>query len=263
MIKFKLIKCALAGLVVLISFAVNAAPACGAKPLESANSYQALQWYRSSAEQKALYRQVFATGVATLLTNRESEPSKPWGVIFALDGTLLDNSAKTLNILQNCAEPSSEELSLWAKAELPATPGAVEATCLIQRNGGKVVIVSNRDGSEQSPFDMQVALSANLKKVGICYTSLIFANNRQDSNKNPRFVAVATGDYENIVTSYKKLPPLKIIGYFGSDIEDFPDFKQNTASKLSSEAEQFNQFGTRYFMLPNPAAGSWQHNLLK
>lgn len=232
---------------------------------QNSKLYQALLWYRNSAEIKALYRQIFSNAenvISDNINNDKLAPSK-WGVAMALDGTILDNSGYVLQKLNTCNPESIETRYQYETTHvLPATPGAAELSCGIQELGGKVFIISNRDGDGESGTNIMAATIQNLNQAEICYDSVIFANGVGNSNKNPRFTAITSGDYENVITSKQQLAT-PLIAYFGSNIQDFPNLKQNLLSNSDGNGEAFDSFGEEYFMLPNPLGGSWQDNQLQ
>jgi hypothetical protein len=178
------------------------------------------------ANKKAMYREIFTNGLEKIVANvaEQKLTKNSWGVVFSLDGTLLDDS----NI---------------------AAPGAPQITCKITKLGGVVSIVTDRSGVVANNNDFINQTTKELDKQGICYSNIVFAQNNNDTNKNPRFNAVISGDYENIITT-KRLPPIQIIAYFGNKIEDFPNLKQNLANTAPVSDNMFSQFGQQYFMLP-------------
>ena len=180
----------------------------------------------NNANKKAINREIMTNGIEKIVAYVSQQKLAPntWAVVFNLDGTLLDDYKNS-------------------------TPGAVQLTCKIINLGGVVSIVTDRSGSIANNTDFISYTKNDLDSRGICYSNILFANNNNDINKNPRFTALATGDYEHVLTT-QKLPPLKIVGYFGSKIEDFPDLKQNLANELPISDAMFSQFGQRYFMLP-------------
>ena len=180
----------------------------------------------NSATKKAIFRQIFNNGLEKIIANVNNQKLKnnSWGVVFGLEGTLIDNSRL-------------------------ATPGAPQVTCKIIKLGGIVSIVTNRSGQVANNNDFILQTTKILDKQGICYSNVVFANNNNDTNKNPRFRAISSGDYENVFTS-KRLEPIQIVGYFGTEIEGFPDLKQNLANTLPVSDPIFSPFGQQYFMLP-------------
>ena len=238
---------------------------CSNEALINSKYYAAMLWYRNSAEMKALYRQIFSNAEDTISNTIIHENLKPktWGIALALDATLLDDSGYALQKLNNCNPESVEtRYEYETKHLLPATPGATELSCGIQELGGKVFIVTNRTGGGENGINTMAATIQNLNHSGICYDSVIFANDSNDSNKNPRFNAITSGDYENVISTKQQLAT-PLIAYFGSNIQDFPNLKQNILHNVNGNNEEFDSFGAEYFMLPNPISGSWQENQLQ
>lgn len=227
---------------------------------KSSQGYDATMWYRDSAEKIALYNQAFALGLEKIKAKVKSDHLKSgkWGIILDIDETVLDNSEYQKRSVMSCNKYSESTMYSFMEEEISvATPGASNLTCSVQKLGGKVTLISNRNGS----FDDKIlqATIANLKKANICFDNVILAKNQKDDDKNPRFQAVTTGNYDGLI-SYSKLPPLKVIAYFGDNIQDFPKIKQADAIKQDPNGEFYKKFGQEYFSLPNPTYGSWQRN---
>lgn len=227
---------------------------------KSSQGYDATMWYRDSAEKVALYNQAFALGFEKIKTRVKTEHLKSgkWGIILDIDETVLDNTEYQKRLVMNCSKFSESTMYSFMEEEISlATPGASSLTCKVQKLGGKVTLISNRNGS----FDDKIlqATIDNLKKAGICFDNVILAKDQKDDDKNPRFQAVETGNYDGLI-SYNKLPPLKVIAYFGDNIQDFPKIKQSEAIKQNPNGEFYKKFGQEYFSLPNPTYGSWQRN---
>lgn len=180
------------------------------------------------AIQKALYREILSLGYERIvaIVNRQALKPDTWGVIFALDNTLINPKTQLAN------------------------PGTELLTCKIKNRGGRVVVVSNRyniNPGESAFIDQTTRI---LKNQGFCFDSIVFANNQKDTDKNPRFAAVASGDYENITTS-KVMNGFKVLAYFGSKMGDFPNLKENLAEQLPVNDDMFKDFGQQYFILPH------------
>ena len=227
---------------------------------KSSQGYDATMWYRDSAEKVALYNQAFALGLEKIKAKVNSDHLKSgkWGIILDIDKTVLDNTELQKRLVMSCNKFSESTRYNFMEEEVSvATPGASNLTCSVQKLGGKVSLISNRNGS----FDDKIlkATIANLKKANICFDNVILAKNQKDDDKNPRFEAVATGNYDGLI-SYSKLSPLKVIAYFGDNIQDFPKIKQVDAIKQDPNGEFYKKFGQEYFSLPNPTYGSWQRN---
>ncbi len=237
-----------------------ASTGCVPGQAETSNNYNATKWYRDSVERNAQYHQTFAIGLekVSAKVKQESLKKHSWGVIMDIDETVLDNSQYEKGNVLSCSSytPQSNYAFMEQKASI-ATPGAKNFTCSIQKMGGKVILVTNRDGH----FDdkIQSATVDNLKSAGICYDNVVFANGSKDSDKTPRFNAVIAGDYNQII-AIEKMKPVKVLAYFGDNIQDFPNIKQSDAIKQDPNSSFYNKFGQEFFSLPNPTYGSWERN---
>ena len=233
---------------------------CIAGQPETSNNYNATKWYRDSAERNAQYNQVFTIGLEKVAAQVKTQKlkKKSWGVIMDIDETILDNSQYEKQGVLNCTSYSEKtDYAFMEQAQSIATPGAHNFTCSIQKMGGKVVLITNRNGKYDEKI--QDATVRNLQNAGLCFDNVIFANGAKDSNKTPRFEAVAKGEYGNIIAT-EKLKPIKVVAYFGDNIQDFPNITQKDAIKQDPNGKFFQPFGQIYFSLPNPTYGSWAGN---
>lgn len=243
-----------------IQISAPAKDTCVPGDAKSSYNYNATKWYRDSAEKNAQYNQIFSIGLekVTAKVKQENLKHKNWGVILDIDETVLDNSAYEKNSVLSCQNYTSLSNYTFMEQKIStATPGASKFTCSVQKMGGKVVLVTNRDGT----FDDKIKQSTvdNLKQVGICFDNVVFANGGSDNDKTPRFNAVIAGNYESII-AVNKLKPVKVIAYFGDNIQDFPNVKQSEAIKQDPNSDFYSKFGQEYFSLPNPTYGSWEKN---
>lgn len=244
----------------------DTASTCVMNMPQTSNAYQAVQWYRDSAERNAIYREVFLVGTQKVKMMVKHQHLKPqqWGVIFDIDETLLDNSAYAYQGVLNCQGYNKSGFSAFQMTAVStALPGAVKITCDIQKMGGYVTLVSNRDGSYVDLATQKTLLEAtidNLHKQGICFNQVVLASSPSDSNKTPRFEAVQTGDYPKGMVYSNKLPAHSVIAYFGDNIQDFPNTFQAEMIKQDPNSSAYDLFGKQYFALPNPTYGSWQAN---
>lgn len=261
----KLLICLLA-LTSMTAFAVDNHALCSSEQKDIGLT-KAVDWYRNSAEKKALYNQAFFVG-SQYVENwvRKNHPAKlSWGVILDIDETTLDNSW----YFHKCGEVANNEADfshyVSNQQKSIAQPGVVGFIDIVHRLGGYVTLLSNRDGSFKDETGSVLEKTiANLKQQGVYFDQVVLANRRDSKNpgdKNPRFNAVITGNYiaKQMVWS-NKLPPHKVIAYFGDNIQDFPELKQAKMNSLNSNNSDFNKFGNGYFILPNPMYGSWENN---
>ena len=206
-------------------------------------------WYRQSAERIAINREVFVAAENAIKQQIASQhlPPKTWGVVLDIDETVLDNSAWNA---KQCATPA--DTTSWdefaATAQSTAIPGAVEFTNTVHQLGGFVNLISNRNAKLLS------ATTKNLQAQHIYFDQVLLDQTKKGTafvDKNRRFNAVLKGQ------SPSQLPAQKIVAWLGDNIQDFPNFKQNTISK-NPTSPQYNVFGRSFFVLPNPLYGSWQ-----
>lgn len=228
---------------------------------------QAVKWYRNSAEKNALYNQAY--GVGTSYVDNWVKQNKPkartWGVVLDIDETTLDNSW----YFRECGELAGDESDFSHYVANPqkstALPGVKSFVAKVHSLGGYVTMVSNRDGSFQDETgNVMNTTMANLKAEGIYFDQILLANRRDSktpSDKNPRFNAAINGAYdESQMVWSNKLPPHKVIAFFGDNIQDFPMLKQPKMDKLDINDKTYHIFGNGYFIMPNPMYGSWEIN---
>lgn len=232
-----------------------------AEKLDPKEVNNSVKWYRDSAEMRALYNQGY--NIATQYINNQTKDLKPksWGVILDIDETVLDNSWYSKSCKGALQEDVFSKYVALPKLSV-ALPQAIKFTCNIQKQGGYVSLVSNRDGSFPGVF---AATIDNLKKEGVCFDQLILANRKQNKNpsdKNPRFNAVISGicQTNSLMICSNALPKHYVIAYLGDNIQDFPNLKQKEVIKLDKNDKSFDKFGNGYFIFPNPYYGSWQQN---
>lgn len=204
----------------------------------------ALHWYRTAAEQRALYAQVYAWAGERVAAEAR-EVMDPWAVILDADETILDNSDYQLRRAREGLGFTNESWNDWVREEAaPALPGAVAFIRGVKALGGRVAIVTNRDEEVCDPT------RRNLLKVGV-QADVVLCRQPGPSEKETRFRAVQEG------ITPAGLPPLRVLAWVGDNIQDFPGGSQVLGD---GDPAALAGFGTRYFILPNPMYGSWERN---
>ncbi len=203
-----------------------------------------LHWMRNSAEYKAAAFQTYTVAWTRLrgLKNANELPANgAWAVALDADETVLDNS---LYSKEQRGSYSSATWKAWCeREESQAVPGAAEFLKYVHSLGGKIAIVSNRK------LEVLVATKSNLTKLGIPFDVILLKDDTDE--KEPRWQKISEG------TASPDFPPLRIVMYFGDNITDFPDLDQAQRFKPAAD---FGTFGNHYFVLPNPAYGSFEAN---
>lgn len=220
-------------------------PAGAPSPQAAAPSVPgAVHWYRTAAEQRAIYEQVYAWAAARVEA-AAGRADGPWAVILDADETVLDNSTYQLRRARLGLGFTNESWNEWVREEAaPALPGAVAFLGRVKALGGRVVIVTNRD---EAVCD---ATRRNLSAVG-APADVVLCRKPGPSEKETRFRMVQEG------TTGTGLPPLRVLAWVGDNIQDFPGGSQALRDAAPSALADF---GTRFFVLPNPMYGSWEAN---
>ena len=199
-----------------------------------------IHWFRNSAEMRGIYLEIYHLAADRLDVLAAENAPQTWAVIMDADETVLDNSAFEKELGR--APYTEKAWSAWVERKASgALPGAVEFTRTVHRLGGRVIIVTNRDSAQCG------ATRENLKADSIDADLVLCRTTTGD--KNPRFEAVVAG------TASPSLRALKVLMYFGDNIQDFPKLSQ--ALRDGADAGYAN-FGKSWFLLPNPMYGSWE-----
>jgi acid phosphatase len=201
-----------------------------------------VRWFRTAAEYRALAEQTYAIATERLPALSRGLAAQSWGVILDADETVLDNSEYERRRAVLDSAYTAPTWDAWVNERAaPAIPGAVAFTRRVHDLGGRVVIVTNRSMAQCD------ATRANLTSAGIA-TDAVLCQPQGESDKNPRFGRVQNG------TAVPGMAPLRIVEWIGDNILDFPHLTQASRNDPAALAE----FGSRYFILPNPMYGSWQ-----
>lgn len=204
-----------------------------------------VRWARRSAEHRAVYVQTYRAAGRRLRAVADTLAATNWAVVLDADETVLDNSLYQRERAEAGLSYTRESWNAWVRREAaPALPGAVAFTGLVRELGGRVVVVTNREDAVCGET------RRNLAAVGIVADAVLCQIGRE-SDKNPRFAAVAAGTATG-------LPPLAVVMWVGDSIGDFPGLTQDV--RFGGEDTDLSAFGGRYWILPNPMYGSWTGN---
>lgn len=236
---------AVPALVVLLAGTACAggAPARPSPPPAPAADPPAVHWYRTSAEQRAVYEEVYRWAAASVEGLAAERAPGSWAVILDADETVLDNSTYQLRRARAGLGYTSESWNAWVREEAAAAlPGAAAFVRRVHELGGRAAIVTNRD-SEVCPETLH-----NLRAVGVA-ADMVLCRAPGEPGKEARFRAVREG------TTGSGLGPLEVLVWVGDNIRDFPGGSQAwRGGALPPEV------GVRWFVLPNPMYGSWEDN---
>lgn len=222
--------------------ACASAPAPQSPPPSVEARSTAVEWVSGSAEYRAIFHQTYRLAGERLEGLVDGREAGTWAVALDADETVISN-APYEQMLEDRGVSHTD--ALWAewvgKQAAPALPGAVSFLERVEELGGRIAIVTNRD--EVLCPDTE----ANLDALGVPY-DVVLCKPPGEGEKEPRWDSVEDG------TAAPDLPPLEIVLWLGDNIQDFPGLDQDLRG---APLEAYEDFGSRFFVLPNPMYGSW------
>ena len=220
----------------------------------------AILWQTTSAEYRVLTQSIYAGAQAQLESaladrqwtalpaQKENYQNLPPAVIMDIDETVIDTGRFQSSLVKNHARFSSRPWREWLNRNEPqAVPGAVEFISSAQSRGVTVFFVTNRDHATEP------ATRLNLASIGIKLPDPIDTVLSRD--ERPDWGADKESRRRWIAQSYR------VIMLFGDDLADFISEYRASPQARMSEAFKHSQWGTKWFMLPNPMYGSWESSL--
>jgi 5'-nucleotidase (lipoprotein e(P4) family) len=232
------------------------------------NNFNSLLWMQSSAEYKANTMQAYNTALKNIdaaLSDRTWTAAKeqvgdcsslPPAIVMDIDETVLDNSRYMGRVVLEGGEWSPVTWNEWvALRSAPAVPGAVEFIKAMKEKNVRVIFISNREcrkgGNQASGYCQEAGTIENLAKVGVAGVLpedvlLLGEEDGWSSEKKSR--------REYVSKKYR------IVMLFGDDLGDFLAGVKSGITPGERDrlvGENNNNWGKKWFMLPNPTYGSW------
>jgi 5'-nucleotidase (lipoprotein e(P4) family) len=257
----------------LMLFVLGVLPIAGCATLGSSSSSRASPslaatddrlgatlWQTTSAEYRVLAQSIYGAAKSqleraladrqwtALPAQRENFQHLPPAVIMDIDETVIDTSRFQILLLKTGARFSRTRWRDWSSQNEPeAVPGAIEFISFAQSRGVTVFFVTNRDYATE-PLTRKHLFSAGIKLPDTIDTVL-------SQSERPDWGADKGSRRNFIATSYR------VLMLFGDDLADFiSEYRSSTQTRMS-EAMKHNDWGTKWFMLPNPMYGSWELSL--
>jgi 5'-nucleotidase (lipoprotein e(P4) family) len=202
----------------------------------------ATAYHQLSAEYQALCIQSFNIARRNIddVLNQE-KGIKPPCIIVDIDETMLDNSPFEVECIRQQKSYSSESWKQWCDmAKARAIPGALEFAKYAEQNEIDVIYCSNRKIAELD------ATMKNMSDLGFPFISkdhfLL-----KDSVSTKRYRRAKVQDKYHIVM------------LIGDNLNDFDELFENRANDFGkgNVDDRFNQFGSKFIVLPNPIYGNW------
>ena len=202
-----------------------------------------LKWVRDSVEYAWLTTQTYRVAERAVLRGSKKRKKGSWAVALDVDETVLDNSTYQL---ERAAYGIGFEAGSWYawcdRRAAPPIPGVAEFLAAVRKAGGKVAFITNRDEV------VRQATQDNLAAHGLFEDgdALCLADEEDEAyTKVARRADLRDGTGRCSVGN-----PVEVVAYLGDTLTDFPAAGEE---KVDWEA----QFGSRYFVLPNPLYGRW------
>lgn len=218
-------------------------------------------WMQTSAEYKAITREIYAAATRTLdeaiadktwsaaTEQTKLEATMPPAVILDLDETVLDTSGHQTLVIRNAGGFSEDDWHEWAMHDASNVIAAAKDFLLAaQKKGVAIFYVTNRIKTEEEP------LRATLTRLGLPLTNdnLLVRGARDEwnsSDKTPRRAFVAS--------------KYRVIMLFGDDLNDFAPANGTTlAERDAIVAAHANDWGRKWYAIPNPMYGSWENTII-
>ena len=237
----------------LVLFLLMASVACRSArqaPLSAAPSSPAtetagvmpdsIRWTRSAVEYRAALWQVYRLATARIEAEARTRAAGTWAVVLDADETVISNVEYQEARARERLPFSPESWRAWvSRREATPLPGAAAFLSRARMLGGRIAIVTNRLQSECADTE------AVFKAHQLAYDAMLCRADGGPSDKNPRFAAVAAG------RTPLGSSALEIVAFVGDNILDFPGLSQKSEAALE-------EFGVRFFVVPNAMYGSWQ-----
>ena len=229
-------------------------------PARADNRLDAILWQTTSAEYRVLVQSIYASAQVrldsaladthwnALPTQKENYRDLPPAIIMDIDETVIDTGAFQSKMARSHARFSSRPWREWQERNQPAAvPGAVEFIAAAQARGVTVFFITNRDHpTEETTRRNLAAIGVALPKgVDTVLSRGERAGWSRDKESRRQYIA----------QSYR------VLMLFGDDLADFLSDYRATPEERMSVALKRSEWGTKWFMLPNPMYGSWENSL--
>lgn len=238
------------------------APAKAAAEQSSNELLDATLWVQTAAEYRALALQSYDSATRTLdaaladpawtaaLEQTGDFSSLPPAVILDIDETVLDNSALEARLIVRDLPYDETLWNQWVDeaAALPI-PGALEFTKYAAGKGVTVFYVTNRNVKVEAQTLQNLEKFGFPMKSGVDTLLLVAERPEWTSDKTTRRAFIAQN--------------YRVLMLFGDDLGDFANGVRSTGTERYSIVEKNRaNWGTKWFVLPNPMYGSWEQSLL-
>jgi acid phosphatase len=237
----------------------------GAQTRDAHEKLQSTLWTQTSVEYRASTVQAYAGAREMLIrglkdkkwtaaTEQSGNYRKlPPAVILDIDETVLDNTPAQARFIRQGVDYDVSEWNRWV-TEAKAAPlaGAVEFIRFAASKKVTPFFVTNRTRSQEP------ATRENLVKAGFPVSAVPhFEDNVLTAGERPEWTSDKTSRRAAIAQHYR------VVLLIGDDFNDFISARVDLASRAALFQRYEAHFGRQWFILSNPAYGSWEDSLLK
>jgi acid phosphatase len=229
-------------------------------PARADNRLDAILWQTTSAEYRVLAQSIYASAQAhlepaladtqwsALPTQKENYRNLPPAIIMDIDETVIDTGAFQSQMARNGARFSSRPWREWQERNQPAAvPGAVEFIAAAQARGVTVFFITNRDHHTEE------TTRRNLATIGVALPKEV--DTVLCRGERTTWSSDKEGRRQFVAQSYR------VLMLIGDDLSDFISDYRVAANLRVNAALMHGEWGTKWFMLPNPMYGSWENSL--
>ncbi len=220
----------------------------------------AILWQVTSVEYRIVAQSIYASATmhleraladrqwTALPAQNENFQNLPPAVTLDVDETVIDTTKFQSQMVRTQARFSARPWSAWqARNEPQAVPGAVEFISYAESRGVTVFYVTNRD------YSTEPSTRLNLTTIGLKLPDHV--DTVLSRGKRPDWPSDKESRRRHIAQSYR------VLLLVGDDLADFISEYRTPEQTRLREAQKYHQWGTKWFMLPNPMYGSWESTL--
>lgn len=258
---FNIVRTTIKSFILLLLCSTGFIACSSPRPLQNPTTSATL-WMQNAAEYKALTITIYQSAAQNLdsllhtpvhtamIEQQETEYSDlPPAVILDVDETVLDNAPFQARLIKQNETYTPAKWNAWVREEqADAVPGALSFTKKADAMGITVFYLTNREAQvETATYNNLEALGFPLKQnVDVLLTK----------NEQPDWTSAKVKRRQHVAEQYRVL---MLLGDNLNDLLPADDISHAQRLELVKKYEQ--NFGTQWFVLPNPVYGSWEQAL--
>ena len=257
---------------IAIAFITSTALLSGCASTSENNYFNSALWMQSAAESKASSIQTYNVARQTIsmalndsswsaaLEQSGDYSMLPPAIILDVDETVLSNSKYIAKMVLGRIDNTPENWDMWISlAQATAVPGAVDFIKAMSDKNIEIIYLTNREcrptKTDISKCPQKQDTIDNLNNVGL---KNINPDNVLLKKERPEWTSEKKSRREYLAKKYR------ILMLFGDNLGDFlPNVKKNITPEQRDKLvhQNTNKWGTKWYMLSNPAYGSWLYTL--